>query len=103
MKFSSGQSDNFRIKFYVTSDAEVFESTDVLTLSISVPGQPVTVYHPIDGHFIQIDHDTMGYDQTNNRIYAKSQLPDPPTSDGNYVLKATVSDGEISYQWVLEA
>ena len=37
----------------------------------------------------------------NNKIGAK--LPEcPTTTDGTYVLKATVSDGEVVYSWVAE-
>lgn len=103
LKTESGQVDNFRIKFYVTSSPEVFETTDVLTLSISIPGQPGIAYHSIDGHFIGIDGTTMGYDEVNNQIYALPQLPDAPTSDGDYVLKCHVVDGAVTYEWVLEA
>lgn len=103
LKTESGQVDNFRIKFYVTSTAEEFEATDVLTLSISIPGQPTYAYHSLDGHFIGIDSATMGYDEVNNQIYALPQLPDAPTSDGDYVLKCHVVDGAVTYEWVLEA
>lgn len=103
LKTESGQVDNFRIKFYVTSTVEEFESTDVLTLSISLPGEPAIAYHSIDGHFIGIDGATMGYDDVNNQIYALPQLPDAPTVDGNYVLKCQVVDGAATYEWVLEA
>lgn len=46
------------------------------------------------------------------KMYSKKQLlaivksqiviPDAPTEDGTYVLKCTVSSGEVTYEWVLE-
>lgn len=35
-------------------------------------------------------------------IESKKILPTPPTADGNYVLKAVVSDGVATMQWVAE-
>jgi len=42
--------------------------------------------------------------RTIDEYYAsKTQVPDAPTStDGTYVLKATVSNGQVTYSWVLE-
>ena len=43
--------------------------------------------------------------RTIDEYYAsKTQVPDAPTStDGTYVLKATVSNGQVTYAWVLES
>lgn len=30
------------------------------------------------------------------------RIPDPPTEDGTYTLKTTVSDGEVTYEWVMD-
>lgn len=28
------------------------------------------------------------------------KLPDPPTTDGNYILRVTIDNGEANYAWV---
>ena len=98
----SGMVDKFRAKCYVTSSAYTFDPTSFVRLTIQTPSADIVTYHPLDGHFIGIDSSTMGYDEVNNQIYALPQLPSAPVADGNYVLKATVSNGEVTYSWVLE-
>ena len=39
----------------------------------------------------------------NYRPSEDPRIPDPPKNvDGTYTLKATVADGEISYEWVAD-
>lgn len=37
-----------------------------------------------------------------NRVTTSAEVPDAPTTDGNYVLKCSVSDGTPTYTWVEE-
>lgn len=35
-------------------------------------------------------------------LISRSRIPDVPSSDGTYILKATVSNGTLAYSWVAE-
>lgn len=42
------------------------------------------------------------YSWTQTNVQPSPVIPEPPTADGTYVLKATVSSGVVTYAWVAE-
>lgn len=60
----------------------------------------------MDASFIPIDNDTikMTIDATYGKTKLSANTPScPTTTDGTYVLKATVSSGAVTYSWVAES
>ena len=56
-----------------------------------------------DGDGDYIVRQTNGTNHYVQLTFPADELPAPPTTDGNYVLKCTVASGEASYTWTAEA
>lgn len=54
-------------------------------------------YQKINSFFLPLDNNTIKRDSDGNITTA---IPAPPTTDGNYTLAVTVTNGEPTYSWV---
>ena len=52
----------------------------------------------VNSIWLPLDNSTIIRDTTNGNI--KTAIPAPPTTDGNYTLAVTVTNGEPTYSWV---
>jgi len=48
---------------------------------------------------VPVGHSTKYFANLREKLEALPSIPEPPTTDGNYTLKATVSDGTVAYVW----
>jgi hypothetical protein len=48
---------------------------------------------------IPVGHQTKYFEDLKGKLESLPSIPEPPTTDGNYTLKATVSDGAVAYTW----